>query len=82
MKEFLYVVTAYDAEGELIRNTNSVRTAIKSALEWAESGVQVDIINGLTGEVLYIANPADGDPYCEDEFGLTLLGYFMEKVWG
>ena len=72
---FAYHVNAHFTEVEATVRTNNPTIAIKEFLGHVEDGTHCDIVNGLTGEVLAIANCEDHEDYATDEMALMVLGY-------
>lgn len=73
-----YHVIAYYNDATITCETNDIHVALSFLLEHGE--VHVEVIDGFTGEILCAQNCAD--PYMQDAFGLTLLGFLMEQAWG
>ena len=63
---FAYHVNAHFAEVEATVRTNNPTIAIKEFLGHVEDGTHCDIVNGLTGEVLAIANCEDHEDYATE----------------
>lgn len=74
-KNFAYHVNAHFAEVEATVRTNNPTIAIKEFLGHVEDGTHCDIVSGVTGEVLAIANCEDHADYATDEMALMVLGY-------
>jgi hypothetical protein len=72
---FAYHVNAHFAEVEATVRTNNPTIAIKEFLGHVEDGTHCDIVSGVTGEVLAIANCEDQADYATDEMALMVLGY-------
>ncbi len=72
---FAYHVNAHFTEVEATVRTNNPVIAIKEFLGHVEDGTHCDIVSGLTGEVLAIANCEDHTDYATDEMALMVLGY-------
>jgi hypothetical protein len=72
---FAYHVNAHFAEVEATVRTNNPTIAIKEFLGHVEDGTHCDIVSGVTGEVLAIANCEDHADYATDEMALMVLGY-------
>ena len=77
---YQYNICVYAPKAEWTYKTNDPRYAIKTLFEYAEQGLHVEIINGFTGEVLCVQNHPE--PYMQEDFGLMVLGWLMEKIWG
>lgn len=78
-KNFAYHVNAHFDEVEATIRTNSPTIAIKEFLGHVEDGTHCDIVSGLTGEVLAIANCEDHADYATDEMALMVLGYLSSE---
>ena len=74
-KNFAYHVNAHFTEVEATIRTNNPTIAIKEFLGHVEDGTHCDIVSGVTGEVLAIANCEDHADYATDEMALMVLGY-------
>lgn len=74
-KNFAYHVNAHFTEVEATVRTNNPTIAIKEFLGHVEDGTHCDIVSGVTGEVLAIANCEDHADYATDEMALMVLGY-------
>ena len=74
-----YIITSEFNNTKVTVETNDVRTACAEFLIRVDDADRTCICDGTTGEVL--ANTGD-NPYCTEEFGLTLLGHLMEEAWG
>lgn len=72
---FAYHVNAHFAKVEATVRTNDPAIAIKEFLGHVEDGTHCDIVSGVTGEVLAIANCEDHEDYATDEMALMVLGY-------
>ena len=72
---FAYHVNAHFTEVEATVRTNNPTIAIKEFLGHVEDGTHCDIVSGVTGEVLAIANCEDHADYATDEMALMVLGY-------
>lgn len=78
MTQFQYEVNVYEEDRVLSCKTNNPRTACQFMLDHADC--YLDVINGFTGEVLAVMNYENA--YCQEDFGLMLLGYMTETIWG
>jgi hypothetical protein len=78
---FAYHVNAHFAEVEATVRTNNPTIAIKEFLGHVEDGTHCDIVSGVTGEVLAIANCEDQADYATDEMALMVLGYLCAEAW-
>ncbi len=76
--EYIYKLTSENENGKTCFETNKVRGAIKSFFVEADKGGFVELTSNFTGEVLMSVAPT-GEPYTDEEFNLTLLGYFTEE---
>ena len=81
-KNFAYHVNAHFTEVEATVRTNNPTIAIKEFLGHVEDGTHCDIVSGLTGEVLAIANCEDHTDYATEEMALMVLGYLCAEAWG
>lgn len=83
MTNFKYEVSAYynDRDYPMTCRTNEIDIMFAVLFEHVANGVWVEVIDGFTGELLCSQNHPE-EPYMQDEFGLMVLGYLMEKVWG
>ena len=79
---FAYHVNAHFAEVEATVRTNNPTIAIKEFLGHVEDGTHCDIVSGVTGEVLAIANCEDQADYATEEMALMVLGYLCAEAWG
>lgn len=79
---FAYHVNAHFDEVEATVRTNNPTIAIKEFLGHVEDGTHCDIVSGVTGEVLAIANCEDQADYATDEMALMVLGYLCAEAWG
>ena len=80
MNTYLYELTHYAKNAEMTVKANDARFIIDTLLSTVEMGDHVDVISGLTGEVLCAQNC--DDPIMEEGFGLMVLGRLIEKMWG
>lgn len=76
--DYIYKLTSENENGKTCIETNKVRDAIGCFFVEADKGGLVELTSNLTGEVLMAVTP-NGEPYTDDEFDLTLLGYFAEE---
>jgi hypothetical protein len=72
-----YIATAKYEDATLTCESWTCAPVIIFLLEHAENGAQVDIIDGLTGEVLCAQNCED--PYMQDDFALLLMGWMAKE---
>lgn len=80
MTQYQYVMTWYPDNSENIIKCNEPRLLLDILQTIASEGIHVEVIDGFTGELLCVQNHPE--PYMQDEFGLMVLGYLMERVWG
>lgn len=78
MKKHLYELTHFAGEDEIVIKTNDVRFLLDTLSGIVAMGDYVEVIDGLTGEVLIVMNNAE--PYVQDAFGLMMLGRQVERL--
>ena len=81
MKNYLYNVVAKYENAESEIRTNDIDLAIAEFFGRVEDDVPVDIISGITGEVLVSANNGENN-WITTEWDLMLLGWLMKNQWG
>lgn len=60
--------------------THDINVAIKALFDYVETGAQVDVWSGITGEVVASVNCEE--PFVNDEWSLLILGWLMSNAWG
>ena len=80
MTNYLYNVSAKYENAESEIRTNDIDLAIAEFFGRVEDDVPVDIISGITGEVLVSANNGENG-WITPEWDLILLGWLMKNQW-
>ena len=75
---YLYAITSENKNEKTCIETNKVCVALDHFFTEADKGGAVELTSNLTGEVLMSTTP-DGEPYTDEEFEITLLGYFTKE---
>jgi predicted RNA-binding protein with EMAP domain len=78
MNKYLYELTHFAGDNEIVIKTNDIRFLLDTMLGIAGMGDHIEVIDGFTGEVLAVMNHPE--PYMQDAFSLMVLGRQMERL--
>lgn len=74
-----YIATAKYEDATLTCETWDAGAVLPFLLEHAEQGAPVDVIDGLTGEVLCAQNCEN--PYIQEDFATLILGWMAKEAF-
>lgn len=74
-----YIATAKYENATLTCETWNADAVLPFLLEHVEQGAHIDVIDGLTGEVLCAQNCED--PYIQDDFALLIVGWMAKEAF-
>lgn len=75
---YTYEVTYFVRNEEIVLRTNSIDSALTAFFDGVCDDNHVCLVDGLTGEVLAIANSPDMANYATEEMSLMMFGWAVQ----
>ena len=76
----IYHIIAEVENTRITVETNEIDIAVDSLMQYAEQGIEVMVIDGITGEILVRQNSDEN--WIVEEWSLIILGWLCQNTWG
>ena len=77
---YIYHIIAEVEHSRITVETNEIDVAVSSLMQYAEQGIEVMVIDGVTGEILVRQNSDEN--WIVEEWSLIILGWLCQNTWG